>query len=106
MNEITLIMSARKIICNCCLFLKSAIFKIKLEKKLPSYFQSTSTNNTWCVIFSIKKSFSPLKIGRFLGKNRVKNMFFIANLSKKYIFRFSQSLHRVERTQKHVEKLI
>ena len=61
-------MSVRKRICNCCRFSKSTIFKKKIGKKLPSQF-------------SMKKPFSPRKIGRFLEKKRVKNVFFNVNLS-------------------------
>ena len=102
-------MFARKIICNCC-FLTSTIKKKEIEQKQPRYFHSTSTSNTLCVVFSMKKPFSPQKIGRFLGTNRMKNMFFLCKFAKKtmkmYTFQFIKWLHRVERTRKLLEKLL
>ena len=69
-------------ICNCSHFSKSAIFKTKIGKKLPRYFQSKSINNTFCVVLSIKKEFSPPKIGRFLVENHVKNVFYCKFVKK------------------------
>ena len=100
--------SARKIICNYFRFLKSTIFKKKHRKEtIPPYFQSTSINNTFCCVFTIKKPSSLHKIGRFLGIVWKHVLSYKVKKHLKLIFfTFLKWLHRVERTRKHLEKLV
>ena len=63
-------------------FLKSTIFKKQIGKKYFHIFKVQVLDNTFCVVFSMKKPFSPNKIGRFLRKKNVKNVFFCKFVKK------------------------
>ena len=79
----------------------------KIGNKLLPYFQRKSTNTPFCVVFSMKKPFSSHKIGRFLGKNCVKNMFFfLMSIYQKTmkIDIFHKWLNHVERIRQNLEK--